>query len=134
MPAGHGDVAQRLPVQPIRLNTPAPDANHWLTLTSNRGMNRTCHSRLHEITRTGDAQLRKRRSIAEMREHVSAVAMVRGRRWYANRLLRFQQFPDRRSANQALLRTSRKLIAESRERIVSGKNIIAFSRVCLYIN
>ena len=67
-------------------------------------------------------------AVLEMREHCSAKAFVKGRRWYANQLLGFQSFPDRRFACSTLLRSSRRLIEQSHHLIFKSKNTLAFSR------
>ena len=64
----------------------------------------------------------------QQREHRAAMAASKGRRWYANRLLKLQRFPNRRVACAALIQNSRRLLQESRARITQTKNTLAFSR------
>lgn len=73
-----------------------------------------------------DTRHREQRTALETREHSAAAAAVKGRQWYAGKLLAFQKFPNRRTANAALIQSSRKLLQESRGRIVRTKNILAF--------
>jgi len=54
--------------------------------------------------------------------------MVKGKRWFANVLLQFQAFPNRRSASVALIQRSRQLIAETRSRITTTTNTLVCSR------
>jgi hypothetical protein len=70
------------------------------------------------------------RSVLEIREHAAAMAAVKGRRWYAKRLLAFQEFLDPTAASRALIQASRRQIERSRQRIVLTQNILAFSRCC----
>src|SRR5579864_5814970 len=67
-------------------------------------------------------------TVLEQREQGSARAFVKGRRWYANKLLGFQSFPNRRFACKALLQNSRRLIEQSYHVILKSKNTLAFSR------
>ena len=73
-----------------------------------------------------DTRHREQRTELEIREHCAAAAAVKGRPWYAGKLLAFQKFPNRRTANAALIQSSRRLLQESRGRIVRTKNILAF--------
>jgi hypothetical protein len=75
-----------------------------------------------------DTRFTDRRSVLERREHCAAKAFVKGRRWFANQLLEFQLFPNRRFACKALLQNSRRLIEESHHVILKSKNTLAFSR------
>lgn len=75
-----------------------------------------------------DSGYRERPTVQEIREHCSAMAAVKGRRWYAEMLLNAQEFPNRHVANRTLIQTSRRLLAESRGRILRTKNILAFHR------
>lgn len=75
-----------------------------------------------------DCRSTEQPSVVEIREHFSAMSAVKGRRWYAEQLLRFQEFPNRRAASAALLENSRRLLRESRSRIVRTKSILAFHR------
>jgi len=75
-----------------------------------------------------DMRYTEPRTVLEKREHCSAKAFVKGRRWYANQLLGFQSFPDRRFACNALLQNSRRLIKQSHQVILKSKNTLAFSR------
>lgn len=68
------------------------------------------------------------RTVQERREHLSAEAFVRGPRWYAKRLLKYQEFSDWRKASSELIQSSRKLIERSRVAVVRAKNVLAFSR------
>ncbi|HEX6805697.1 MAG TPA: hypothetical protein VF133_18595 [Terriglobales bacterium] len=65
----------------------------------------------------------------EGREHTAALAAVKGRRWYAKKLLEFQEFRDFKVASRTLIQLSRRQIEQSRRRIVLTKNILAFSRI-----
>jgi hypothetical protein len=76
----------------------------------------------------GDAS-RQPRDILQERERTSAKAFVKGPQWYSKLLLEFQEFPNGRSASNALIKNSRRLIAQSRESILRTKNILAFSRI-----
>jgi hypothetical protein len=67
-------------------------------------------------------------AIHQIREHLSTMAQIKGRRWYAKKLLEFQRFPNRRVASRMLIQLSRRRIDETRGRIVRTKNILAFSR------
>jgi hypothetical protein len=71
---------------------------------------------------------RPKGTVLERREHTSAMAAVKGQRWFANVLLEYQGFPDRRAASAALIERSRHLIAETRSRITTTTNTLAFSR------
>jgi len=74
------------------------------------------------------------RTVLERREHTSAMAMVKGERWFANLLLEFQGFPNHRTASVALMQRSRQLIAETRSRITTTMNTLAFSRRRKFVN
>lgn len=63
-----------------------------------------------------------------MRERDSAEAAVKGRRWYIRRLLGAQRFTNRLEASQWMIQHSRKLIGESRHRILASRNNAVFSR------
>jgi hypothetical protein len=71
----------------------------------------------------------EQRSVLAARERSAALAFVRGRRWHASRLLQFQEFPSRRLTCQALIRSSYRLLEESRHAILRTKAILAFSGV-----
>src|SRR5579864_2074194 len=75
-----------------------------------------------------DMRYTEPRTVLERREQCSARAFVKGRRWYANKLLGFQSFPNRRFACKALLQNSRRLIEQSYHVILKSKNTLAFSR------
>lgn len=75
-----------------------------------------------------DTRFTDRRSVLERREHCAAKAFVKGHRWFANQLLEFQSFPNRRFACKALIQNSRRLIEESHYVILKSKNTLAFSR------
>ena len=62
-------------------------------------------------------------TVQEAREHFSVMASVKGRSWYAKKLLEFQRFPDRQVASRTLIQLSRTRIEETRVRIVRTKNI-----------
>src|SRR5262249_45427366 len=66
------------------------------------------------------------RGVDEIRKHFSTMAHIKGRRWYAKKLLEFQRSPNRRIASQVLIQLSRQRIDETRKRIVVTKNILAF--------
>jgi|SRR5437868_3073777 len=72
---------------------------------------------------------RQPRDIFQERERTSAKAFVKGPQWYSKLLLEFQEFPNGRSASNALIKNSRKLIEQSRATILRTKNILAFSRI-----
>jgi hypothetical protein len=67
-------------------------------------------------------------NVLQARERNSAEAAVKGQRWYARTLLRAQSFANSREASQCLIQHSRKLISDSRHRILTTKNNVAFSR------
>jgi len=75
-----------------------------------------------------DTGYRERPTVQEIREHCSAMAAVKGRRWYAEMVLKAQGFPNRHIANRTLIQTSRRLLEESRGRILRTKNILAFHK------
>jgi len=81
-----------------------------------------------------DAYRPSKRTVLERREHTSAMAVVKGQRWFANLLLKFQAFPNRRSASAALIKRSRQLVAETRSRITTTTNTLAFSRRRRFVN
>ena len=58
------------------------------------------------------------------------MACIKGRSWYAQKLLEFQHFPNWLVASKTLLRLSRERIAQTRGRIARTKNILAFSSGC----
>lgn len=63
------------------------------------------------------------------RERSSVAAVIKGRRWYAKRLLQTQMFPNNREASLWLISSSRRLITESRQRIQLTRNNTPFRRV-----
>lgn len=67
-------------------------------------------------------------TVVENREHISATVFVKGRSWYAKKLLAHQTFPDGRAASRALIQSSRRLLDSSRQSIARTKNILAFAR------
>jgi hypothetical protein len=75
-----------------------------------------------------DARGSQGRSAMDKRERISVSAFVKGRRWYAKRLLNVQPFPNTREASRALIQNSQRLIEESRVAITKTKNLLAFSR------
>src|SRR5262249_18744374 len=60
-----------------------------------------------------DTHREKQRTVMERRERNATEALIKGRRWYANKLLVFQKFPNSRAACRVLLQTSRQLIQDS---------------------
>lgn len=64
----------------------------------------------------------------EKRVRISASAFVKGRRWYARKMLDSQVFPNRFESSRALILNSRRLLEESRHAISKTKNLLAFSR------
>ena len=77
-----------------------------------------------------DAYADSARTVQEGREHFSTLARLKGRSWYAKKLLAFQHFPSQRVACETLIRLSRERIAQTRGRIARTKNILAFSTGC----
>ncbi|HJT72094.1 MAG TPA: hypothetical protein VJ731_17985 [Terriglobales bacterium] len=66
------------------------------------------------------------RDVMQAREHCSAEAAVKGKRWYAKTLLQAQVFVNSREASRWLIESSRKLIADSRQRIRLRTNNAVF--------
>jgi hypothetical protein len=75
-----------------------------------------------------DGHQRQKRNVLERRERDSAKVFVRGRKWYAQNLLRTLSSPNSRAASRQLIENSRRLIEESRRIIAQGKNNLAFTR------
>jgi hypothetical protein len=88
----------------------------------------TLRQRLWNATPRTDGRQYSKPSVIELRERVSAEAAVKGRRWYARMLLRAQLFANNRDAARFLIQHSRKLIAESRRKILIAQNNVAFGR------
>ena len=66
------------------------------------------------------------RDVMQARERISAEVAVKGKRWYAKKLLQAQMFVNSREASQWLIESSRKLIADSRQRIRLHTNNAVF--------
>jgi hypothetical protein len=85
--------------------------------------------RFLQLSGVKDTRPAPTRSVLEGREHTAALAAVKGRRWYAKKLLEIQEFRDFKVASRTLIQLSRRQIEQSRRRIVLTKNILAFSRI-----
>ena len=66
--------------------------------------------------------------VLQRRERISAEAAIKGKRWYARMLLERHNFLTSREASQHLIYSSRRLIADTRQRIRVVRNNLAFSR------
>lgn len=66
------------------------------------------------------------KDVMQARERSSAEAAVRGKRWYARTLLQAQTFTNSREASRFLIESSRKLIADTRQRIRIRTNNAVF--------
>ena len=86
------------------------------------------HDTLWHSRQRSDARDPQVPSPVEKRERISALAFVKGRRWYARKMLDSQVFPNRLESSRSLILNSRRLLGESRHAISKTKNLLAFSR------
>jgi hypothetical protein len=75
-----------------------------------------------------DAHRTRPRSLLEAREHVCAMAFVKGSKVFAQELLRGHLSANSCEASRQLIENSRQLLMESRRLIVETKNTLAFAR------
>src|SRR5215469_5397219 len=84
------------------------------------------HNNFLQVPVLSDLHAETKRTVYELREHFSTMARIKGRSWYAKKLLAFQHFPNRCVASETLIQLSHIRIEQTRDRIVRTKNILAF--------